>query len=935
MAKPGSVFISSTSEDLREYRGAARDAVLAARLCPVMMEYSAASGGPPLSGCLELVTPCELLIVLVAQRYGWVPEDQADGAAKSITWLECEHAAGLKKDLLVFVLDKNASWPAERKESYRATTAVEDGSDSPELLVEVRRNIGKLKEFQQWLETGRTRRTFSTPENLKTEIVLALNQWLAAHPEYQRVERAVAAEDPRLYLEWLREQTATIDIRGLGAAGSGKAHNFPIEDLYIPLTTPREAESKERGLEGSAGRQPMELEEALTHRRLVIVGDPGSGKTTFLRRITYALTGEALAKQGGSRQIRTLGKGTAFPMLIRVAELAKYIEKSGTQGWAADSPQWLSRFLSSRNAMYGWGLSETFFSGRLADGSAIVLLDGLDEAPDREEREKAARLFENATDFYKGCRIVVTTRPQAYEGRALLKDFHEARIEPLNAEAIHTFLEHWCRGLFPDSLQMAAKHRAELSEALRLQPEIRKMARNPVMLTALAVVHWNERRLPEQRADLYDSILTWLSRQRENRPGREKPERCLALLQELALAMQTHPKGRQVRVAAGWAAEALAPEFAPIAERERLAGALRFLEEEAADSGIIVSRAGELQFWHLTFQEHMAAQAIAGRMEAAQLDILFKDGRVYRPEWREVMLLLAGILGVRQGKGKVDGLISAILKRCGPGLNAEAQTVGLVGAMVRDLRPLRYEPADGKYKSLLDSVLGIFDAEKAKGVEFKVRLEAAEALGQAGDPRLMENNWVAFGTFEMGKYPVTVAEYKVFVEDDGYADERWWRDGGFGTEKEPRGWAEQLEHLNRPIVNVSWYEAAAYGAWKGARLPTEAEWEMAAAGKSKREYPWGIGKPDATRANYGEGGPRHATPVGLYPAGATPEGLQDMAGNVWEWCEDWYEKGKYRVLRGGAWDVNEGYLRSSYRFRGGPEYGLNGLGFRLARDRVS
>ena len=84
------------------------------------------------------------------------------------------------------------------------------------------------------------------------------------------------------------------------------------------------------------------------------------------------------------------------------------------------------------------------------------------------------------------------------------------------------------------------------------------MARNPVILTALAIVHWNERRLPEQRADLHDSILIWLSRQRESRPLREKPERCLELLQQLALAMQTRPEGRQVRVSRGWAAEVLA-----------------------------------------------------------------------------------------------------------------------------------------------------------------------------------------------------------------------------------------------------------------------------------------------------------------------------------------------------------------------------------------
>jgi hypothetical protein len=203
------------------------------------------------------------------------------------------------------------------------------------------------------------------------------------------------------------------------------------------------------------------------------------------------------------------------------------------------------------------------------------------------------------------------------------------------------------------------------------------------------------------------------------------------------------------------------------------------------------------------------------------------------------MLLLAGILGVKQGKAKVDGLVSEILKRSRAGLRPQAKTAGLVGAMVRDLRPLKYEPADPNYRALMDSVLGIFDKEKAKGVEFKIRLEAAEALGQAGDPRLAEDNWVSFGRFEMGKYLVTVAEYKVFVEDDGYTNERWWKAGGFQETTEPEGWAEQLEHPNRPLVGVSWYEAAAYCAWKGARLPTEAEWERAAAGVGKREYPWG------------------------------------------------------------------------------------------------
>ena len=126
------------------------------------------------------------------------------------------------------------------------------------------------------------------------------------------------------------------------------------------------------------------------------------------------------------------------------------------------------------------------------------------------------RLFESATRAYRKCRFVVTTRPLSYQG---LAGFEKAQIEPLETAAIEKFLEHWCAALFPESAASAKRHLGELSEALRSVPEIRRMARNPVMLTALAVVHWNERRLPEQRADLYESILNWLARSREKRTG--------------------------------------------------------------------------------------------------------------------------------------------------------------------------------------------------------------------------------------------------------------------------------------------------------------------------------------------------------------------------------------------------------------------------------
>jgi serine/threonine-protein kinase len=131
---------------------------------------------------------------------------------------------------------------------------------------------------------------------------------------------------------------------------------------------------------------------------------------------------------------------------------------------------------------------------------------------------------------------------------------------------------------------------------------------------------------------------------------------------------------------------------------------------------------------------------------------------------------------------------------------------------------------------------------------------------------------------------------------------------------------------------VSWYEAAAYAAWTGVRLPTGEEWEFAACGPEAREYPWGNQLPDPTLANYSPYGPGHPTPVGLYPAGATPEGVLDLAGNVWEWVDEWYDQNKTeRVIRGGSWFMGSRYLQAAYRLMDHPDYRDGHIGFRVVR----
>jgi formylglycine-generating enzyme required for sulfatase activity len=501
--------------------------------------------------------------------------------------------------------------------------------------------------------------------------------------------------------------------------------------------------------------------------------------------------------------------------------------------------------------------------------------------------------------------------------------------------------------LYQDDETRERRFREELEAAVNGRREIRKMTRNPVMLTALAVLQHNNVKLPEKRVDLYGSILEWLSKQRA-KPGRMAASECLLRLRELALEMQKHEEGRKKQVPLAWAGEKLARRFA---NRE---SAERFLRAEQTDSGIVVSRGRDIAYWHLTFQEYLAALEIAGWGDADQYKLLLGgEPRIYQPEWRETALLYGGLLH-NIGPRKVDELLREVLDKMGqqPNLANRAKCVGLIGALLPDL--VGYTVSDERYGESLRLVMDIFDAAKSKGVPFQDRLAAAEALGQAGDPRLAKQEWVTIPAtrnywigaqskdpkgrnydkeayadealrevnllpFRIGKYPVTVAQYLTFVEE------------GSAPDREPEKWDAQQEHLNWPVVRVTWHQARAYCEWAGGRLPTEEEWERAARGPKGTKYPWGKEDIDPSRANYEESKIGHPTPVGLYPSGVSAEGACDMVGNVLEWTSSEWSKGSGTyVWRGGCFVNDRRLARPSYRYSVRPDVQDQILGFRLA-----
>lgn len=216
-------------------------------------------------------------------------------------------------------------------------------------------------------------------------------------------------------------------------------------------------------------------------------------------------------------------------------------------------------------------------------------------------------------------------------------------------------------------------------------------------------------------------------------------------------------------------------------------------------------------------------------------------------------------------------------------------------------------------------------------------------------------HWVVTDGYFIDKHEVCNKDYGEFIKGTGHPAPAYWDD--------PR-----LNKPEQPVVGVNWFDAKAYCEFKGKRLPSEAEWERAARGPQGLKYPWG-NELDPTKANYGKN--HEATlPVDSMPEGASPYGLLHMAGNVFEWVQDWYDPDFYqkrphpvntsgplkpiwlggtgtyvdrltvgakRVIRGGSWIAAEGSITTTHRFWNHPSnnsYGV-GLGFRCAQTAPS
>jgi formylglycine-generating enzyme required for sulfatase activity len=836
-----------------------------------------------------------------------------------------------------------------------------------------------------------------------------------------------ATADPvealRIYRRVLFQSGGQLPLRSIDInAGEAerRQEQVGLAGVYINLNTTRQVPVKGKRDE----TRPLSvLEAVIANRQVVVVGDPGGGKSTFVNYLALCLAGSNV--EPTENWLAHLpgwpgAEANLLPVPIILRDFARHLPQPlPGEATVCHLADFVAGWLKERQLGFGQKPLEQ----ALEDGGAILLLDGLDEVPSVGQREFVRAAVEAFMERYPANRCLITCRTLSYQPPAD-KGQPDLRIKPgqipvfelaaFDPAQIDQFIVGWYAELTRQGqvrLEDQSDLTRRLQEAVR-QANMKPLAANPLLLTVMALVHTHKGRLPDARALLYEEtieVLLWRWEQvRRARTLRhmlaEAGRSELDLKRTLAeLAYQAH---KQISIN-DW--ETRTADIGEMALQKALLKlnpdhydwVYEVLETIKLRAGLLIERSpGVFALPHRTFQEYLAGAHLAGRSDFPRLarDNLVGEGT----KWREVILLAVGRLVHKQeDTAKPLALVAELCPPAVSTTDAAWRKAWLAGDALLEMGLHRVtDQALGQMmlKQVQERLVGLL---AAGGLSARERAEVGNTLARLGDPRpeVMTVEGMHFcavppgpfwlGSDErdsekpphqrnipygywLGRYPVTVAQWREYVTASGH---------------QPKRKESLADPDNRPVWSVTWYEAVKFCEWLTkkwqaakllpvgwqVRLPSEAEWEKAARGGwelpatvviktvgaglapapsgqtpglslrsatlPQRRYPWGK-DPDPNRANYDDTGLGITSAMGCFPGGVSVYGCEEMSGNVWEWCatkwQDDYQdyqndntvdtKYNPRVLRGGSFAYNGRSVRCASRSRNNPDSGDDDLG---------
>jgi formylglycine-generating enzyme required for sulfatase activity len=819
------------------------------------------------------------------------------------------------------------------------------------------------------------------------------------------------AEALAIYRQVLFQTSGHLSLRGVDLEASNPAapqKALGLVNVYIDLNTTTqiplsEAEKKSQQEGRGPARQPetrplSALEAIVANRRMVLLGDPGGGKSMLVNHLAHCLAGHAL-EPDQDWLAHLLGwpqaEARQLPVVVILRDFARSLPDPLPD---RAEPAHLWDFITARLKAQRLDFVAGPLARLLEEGRALLLLDGLDEVPSLGQREFVRDAVAAFMARYQHNRYLVTCRTLSYQPPAAPDDPDlrlspqepDFELAPFDAARIDRFISAWYAELARLGSvrgEDQAGLTRQLKEAVR-RPDLWRLAPNPLLLTVMALVHTHKGRLPDARALLYEEtidILLWRWEQLKLVGGQTVPP----LRQLLVQAKRTDGDLKQVLARLAYEAHAQGGEpeqpeqLADIGELglqhalAQLKGgdrnwAYQVIETIKLRAGLLLERAPSIfTFPHRTFQEYLAGAHLASLPDfPRQASDLVEAGSL----WREVILLAVGRLVYRlEDTNKPLGLVVELCPEGAARDEGAWRKAWLAGEVLLEMGLNRVrDQALGR--ELLPRVRERLAALLAGGhLAPRERADAGEVLARLGDRRpgvgLLTAKtepalslpdlafcyippgpfWLGSEEYDnekpphqvdipygywLGRYPVTVAQFRAFVRASGYQP---------ATSRSLEGPA------NQSVVRVTWHDALAFGRWlteiwrAGAAglaakplpenlivtLPSEAEWEKGARGglriprtrvmmslgrglksltsegegpppqklrlepnqRPQRAYPWGD-RPDPDRANYDQTRLGRPSPAGSFPGGASPYGCLDMAGNVWEWTrslwgQDW------------------------------------------------